>query len=252
MNVDELARGAGASLRSNTESSLDLMDALRETQRTRHRRRRNARLRGIAVATVLVAAAFASAHTLLPFRASQLPSTVVPSPHPSSTVGPPQSTVIPGEPKFSACVDPVGDSVGAPDLTLVALERPAWPFIHFHWDGSSLPATGAATALFWATSADGSQSRKFVVELENRVIVSEYVLDPATGAREILDYRAFTDTTVDGKRQRSVMLSADSLGASFPGASTEPLGISWTWTASITIDEAIVDTCDGVTGSTLE
>jgi hypothetical protein len=149
------------------------------------------------------------------------------------------------EPAYSACPDPVGDSVGAPDLTLVALDRPTFPFIHFHWDGTRLPATGTVEALFEMTSADGQRSRRLVVVIVDGTVVSQYVLDPATGKQEFLNPDALTDvTSEDGAAVRAVGLDPDGLGATFPASAFMPLGGGWTWTASIAVDQKVVDVCD--------
>jgi hypothetical protein len=154
----------------------------------------------------------------------------------SALSGPPNTA----EPAYSACPDPVGDSTGDPDLMLVALDRPAYPFIHFHWDGSQLPPAGTVEALFDVTSADGQRSRQLVVVIVDGTVDSQYVLNPATGERQLLD----PDLVGGATPQQGVELSADALGATFPGSAFTPLGGGWVWTASVAVDGTVVDVCD--------
>jgi hypothetical protein len=159
---------------------------------------------------------------------------------PPTLSGPPNTA----EPVYSACPDPVGDSAGEPDLRLVALDGAAYPLIHYHWDGSHLPRTGNVEALFLATSADGRQSRQLGVVIVDGTVKSQFVLNPATGEQQTLDPGADIDTSGGGGPQQGVDLSVNSLNAVFPGSAFMALGAEWTWTASITVDGAVVDVCD--------
>jgi hypothetical protein len=215
---------------------------------------RRRRRRAMAVAIPFGAAAVAVAVAgLVALSSDPTRSTApVPAATPSrSAVLPLGVRAAPADAAFGGCSDPVGDSVGDPDLIGVALDRPVFPFIHFHWDGSRLPRTGSVEALFWATSADGQRSRQLIVEIVDGKVVDQFVRDPDTGVEQTVVHDAFTDTTVDGVRQRAVELSADALGASFPGAAFSPLRDGWTFVASIKVDGAVVDSCDPKTGSTM-
>jgi len=145
-------------------------------------------------------------------------------------------------PAYTACDDPVGDSAGDPDLMLVSLDRPAYPFIHFHWDGSRLPAVGTVETLFEATSADGQRSRRLVVVLVDEVVEGQFVLDPATGVRQDVDEARLRALQAQHAADES---AETAVGASFPGSAVMPLGDGWTWTASVTVDGTVVDTADG-------
>lgn len=213
------------------------------------RRRRRARAITIPFGIAAVAASVVGLFAWSSSPAEHSTPQPATSPVHSPTVLVLEVTSQPAEPAYSACGDRVGDSAGAPDLAWVGLDRPAFPFIHYHWDGSRLPRTGSVEALFSATSADGKRSRQLVVEIVDGTVVDQFVRDPRTGNQQTIVHDAFTDTTVDGVLQQAVELSADGLGASFPGAATSPLGDGWTWTASISVDGAVVDSCDGTSGT---
>jgi hypothetical protein len=206
-------------------------------------RRRRRALVAIPLGAVVLGAAVAAFFLALAGPATTTEPAAPPAQSsPVSTVSGVPNTA---EPAYSACPDPVGDTVEDPDLALVALDRPAFPFIHYHWGGSSLPSSGTVDALFTATSADGQRSRQLVVVVIGGDVMSQSVLDPATGRRQSLDPGALTDTSVGGVRQRAVELTADGLGATFPASAFMPLGQGWNWTASIAVDGRVVDVCDG-------
>jgi hypothetical protein len=207
-------------------------------QRAEHRRRIQRRVGGALVSAGVVVVAVAVAVNL----GSEGRSTPAPA-STSSTSPTATASHRVAEPAVSFCRDAVGDSIGGPDLTLVSLDRPAWPFIDFNWDGK-LPQTGSVEALFTATSADRQSSRQLGVDISDGQVVSQYVRDPQTGDLQELNFNAFTDTKVNGVRQRAVGLSAHGLGASWRPAATSPLGDGWTWTASILIDQRPIDTCN--------
>ena len=214
------------------------------------RRRRRARAIAIPFGVAAVAASVVAVFALSSSPADHsLPMPGAPPVH-SSEVLPLQATSHPAGPAFSVCSDPVGDSTGGPDLTMVSLDRPAFPFIDYQWVGSGFPRTGSVQVLFWATSADGQLSRQLVVDIVDGTVVGQFVRDPRTGDQQSVPFDGVTDTSVDGVPQRAVILSAAGLGTSFPGAATSPLGEGWTWTASVIVDGALVDSCDGKSGST--
>jgi hypothetical protein len=165
------------------------------------------------------------------------------SPSGSSAEEPPNRA----EPAYSACSDPAGDSTGYPDLILVALDRPAYPFIHFHWDRSRLPADASVEALFSATSADGQRSRHFVVVIRNGSTESQYVLDPGTGERVVQRQKrdaGSASTAEAGRNSVDIDFSSEGVSASFPGSTVSPLSGGWTWTASVAVNGTVVDVCD--------
>lgn len=211
------------------------------------RRRRRAWGVAIPLGAAAVAAAVVGLFTLSGDPTHSTTPAPAASPTRSSAVLPLEKTDTPAVTAFGSCSDPVGDSAGDPDLTLVSGDRPAFPYIYYQWTGSSFPRIGSVEAIYWATSADGQRSRQLVVEIIDGKVVDQFVRDPLTGVRQTVLHDALTDT---GEPAVSPP-TADGLGASFPGAALSPLRDGFTWVAVIKVNGAVVDSCDGKGGSTM-
>ena len=133
---------------------------------------------------------------------------------------------------YGSCSDPVGDSAGEPDVTLFSLDRPRVPLVHYHWNPGPLHVSGAVELRFEATSIDGLRSRQLVARTTvDGEAVEQFVRDPRTGARRDVPQRA------EGPGKGG-------FAASFPEGALSGLGDRWTWVASLSVNGAVVDSCD--------
>lgn len=136
-------------------------------------------------------------------------------------------------PADSECHDRVGDSLGEPDISYFG--RDTFVLFHYTLVRGEMPRTGEVELRVRATSADGLRSRELVQRVVDGTVVEQYLRDPYTGAR--LDVPR-NENPYGDPGDHGVG------GARFPAGSLSGLGERWTWTAAISVDGTVVDTCD--------
>jgi hypothetical protein len=141
-------------------------------------------------------------------------------------------------PAYSDCDDPVGDSVGQPDVDFFS--RDVSVLFHYGLVAGEMPSSGVVEFRIDARSADRKIWREFVQRIVDGTVVEQYMQDPDTGARLDVepDAHPFGDPGDHGVG-----------GAFFPGAAIG-LGEDWAWGASISVNGTVVDSCDPAHGRT--
>jgi hypothetical protein len=138
------------------------------------------------------------------------------------------------------CDDADDDNPGGLEVDFFSLDTPSEPLFHFGLVAGNMPTTGLIELRMEATSADGERARELVQQSRDGRVIEQYVRDPNTGARIDVPHEQPAFETDAGTPARG--------GAHFPSGSLSGLGDGWTWTASMSVNDVVVDSCDRAHG----